>query len=284
MIKQSVIFQDLGTMDYKLAWDYQEALLQANVRAKAQLRSRSSEVENEVEMETAAAKSDPDNDRDRNPKFESYSEDRTPNSELTTRNHLLFVEHPPVFTLGKNGNIGNVLLSEDRLKQMGVEFYRTNRGGDITFHGPQQIVGYPILDLEKFDTDIGHYLRSLEEIVILTLAEYGIKAGRSKGETGVWIDPDVKGKERKICAIGVRCSRWITMHGFAFNVKTDLNYFNLIIPCGIQNKQVTSLKKELGREISFEEVKEKVKNNFQKVFDVELISGQEDAGQNSFPR
>jgi lipoyl(octanoyl) transferase len=274
MIKQSVIFQDLGTMDYKFAWDYQEALLQANVRAKSELRCRSAEVENEVEAEAAMAKSDPDNYQDRNPKFDSYSELGTPNSELTTRNYLLFVEHPPVFTLGKNGNISNVLLSEERLKQMGIEFYRTNRGGDITFHGPQQIVGYPILDLEKFDTDIGHYLRNLEEIVILTLREYGIKAGRSKGETGVWIDPDIRGRERKICAIGVRCSRWITMHGFAFNVNTDLNYFNLIVPCGIQNKQVTSLKKELGTEVSFEEVKEKVKDNFQKVFDVELISEQ----------
>jgi len=272
MIKQSVIFQDLGTMDYKSAWDYQEALLQENVKVKAEGRKRSA-GQMEPEMETTIVKSDPDSYRDRNPKSEIfYPEIPARNSELQTRNYLLFVEHPPVFTLGKNGNIDNVLLSEERLKQRGIEFYRTNRGGDITFHGPQQIVGYPILDLEKFDTDIGHYLRNLEEIVILTLAEYGIKAGRSKGETGVWIDPDIRGKERKICAIGVRCSRWITMHGFAFNVNTDLNYFNLIIPCGIQNKQVTSLKKELGRELKFEEVKEKVKDNFQKVFDVEIIN------------
>jgi len=272
MIKQSVIFQDLGTMDYKSAWDYQEALLQANVGAKAQTRARN--FGSEVERETAISKSET-RSRSFGTKSEiSYSEFRLQNPGPRTKNYLLFVEHPPVFTLGKNGNIGNVLLSEERLKQMGIEFYRTNRGGDITFHGPQQIVGYPILDLEKFDTDIGHYLRNLEEIVILTLGEYGIKAGRSKGETGVWIDPDIKGAERKICAIGVRCSRWITMHGFAFNVNTDLNYFNLIIPCGIQNKQVTSLKEELGREVSIEEVKEKVKNNFQKVFDVEIISGQ----------
>jgi lipoyl(octanoyl) transferase len=271
MTKQSVIFHDLGTMDYKSAWDYQEALLQANVSVKAQQRTRN--FESEVEIETAALKSDPDNYPDRNLKSEiSYSEFPPQNFQFGTQNYLLFVEHPPVFTLGKNGDIGNVLLSEERLKQMGIEFYRTNRGGDITFHGRQQIVGYPILDLEKFDTDIGHYLRNLEETVILTLAEYGIKAGRSKGETGVWLDPDVKGSERKICAIGVRCSRWITMHGFAFNVNTDLNYFNLIIPCGIQNKQVTSLEKELGREINIEEVKEKIKNNFQKIFDVELIS------------
>ena len=265
MIKQAVIFQDLGTMDYKSAWDYQEALLQENVRMKSGARSQKSEATQSLLASYASSV---------NQRRESSSlkEPATGTLEIATRNYLLFVEHPPVFTLGKNGNINNALLSEERLKQMGIGFYRTNRGGDITFHGPQQIVGYPILDLEKFDTDIGHYLRNLEEIVILTLAEYGIKAGRSKGETGVWIDPDVKGRERKICAIGVRCSRWITMHGFAFNVNTDLNYFNLIIPCGIQNKQVTSLKKELGSEIKFEEVKEKVKNNFQKVFDVEIIN------------
>jgi lipoyl(octanoyl) transferase len=177
-----------------------------------------------------------------------------------------------VFTLGKSGNINNVLLSEERLKDRGIEFFRTNRGGDITFHGPKQIVGYPILDLEKFDTDIGHYLRNLEELVILTLADYGISAGRSKGETGVWIDPEIKGRERKICAIGVRCSRWITMHGFAFNVNTDLSYFNHIVPCGIQDKQVTSLQKELGKEIDMEDAKEKVKQNFERVFNVELVS------------
>jgi lipoyl(octanoyl) transferase len=251
MIKQTVIFKDLGQMGYQSAWDYQEHLLQENVRIKSEVRSYESIVANEP-----------------------ATEDQLPgtrNSELQTQNYLLFVEHPPVFTLGKSGNINNVLLSEERLKERGIEFFRTNRGGDITFHGPQQIVGYPILDLEKFDTDIGHYLRNLEELIILTLADYGINAGRSKGETGVWIDPDSRGKERKICAIGVRCSRWITMHGFAFNVNTDLNYFNYIIPCGIQNKQVTSLQKELGREIDFEEAKERVKKNFEKVFDVELV-------------
>jgi lipoyl(octanoyl) transferase len=246
MIKQSVIFRDLGQMDYKSAWDYQESLLQGNVKVKSELRSQIPAL------------------------IPTTEELRTLNSELTTQNYLLFVEHPPVFTLGKSGNINNVLLSEERLKQRGIEFFKTNRGGDITFHGPQQIVGYPILDLEKFDTDIGHYLRNLEEVIILTLADYKIKSGRSKGETGVWIDPDIKGKERKICAIGVRCSRWITMHGFAFNVNTDLSYFNYIIPCGIQNKQVTSLQKELGREIDLEEAKEKVRQNFEKVFDVRL--------------
>jgi len=255
MIKQSVIFQDLGRMDYQSAWDYQEQLLQENVRKKSVVYRRESVVQS------------PNSD------YETQnSEVIIQNSELQTQNYLLFVEHPPVFTLGKSGNINNVLLSEERLKERGIEFFRTNRGGDITFHGPEQIVGYPILDLEKFDTDIGHYLRNLEELIILTLADYGVEAGRSKGETGVWIDPGIKGKERKICAIVVRCSRWITMHGFAFNVNTDLNYFNYIIPCGIQNKQVTSLQKELGKEIDFEEAKERVKQNFENVFDVELVS------------
>jgi lipoyl(octanoyl) transferase len=188
-----------------------------------------------------------------------------------TRHYLLFTEHPPVYTLGKSGNISNVLLTEQELKDYGISFIKTNRGGDITFHGPSQIVGYPILDLEKFYTDIGKYLRNLEEVIILTLWEYGVRGERSKGETGVWIDAAVKGKERKICAIGVRCSRWITMHGFAFNVNTDLAYFNHIIPCGISGKQVTSLEKELGQQVQVKEVKNIVKKNFEKVFGAELI-------------
>lgn len=240
MSKQPVIFRDLGGMDYKTAWDYQEGLLQENVRRKSEARSQQSE------------------------------EASTVNGQLSTVNYLLFVEHPPVYTLGKSGHIENVLLSEENLKAKGIDFFRTNRGGDITFHGPQQIVGYPILDLEKFYTDIGKYLRNIEEVIILTLREYGIESGRSAGETGVWLDADKKGRERKICAIGVRSSRWITMHGFAFNVNTDLEYFNYIIPCGIQDKQVTSLQKELGRQVDFEEVKEKVKRNFEKVFEAEL--------------
>ena len=256
MPRQSVIFRDLGQMNYKAAWDYQESLLQLNVKIKSGARSREF-VADGLSAHTATD--------------ENYSS-QTPNSELATKNYLLFVEHPPVFTLGKSGNINNVLLNQERLNEKGIEFFKTNRGGDITFHGPQQIVGYPILDLEKFDTDIGHYLRNLEQVIILTLTDYGIEAGRSKGETGVWIDPGIKGRERKICAIGVRCSRWITMHGFAFNVNTDLSYFNHIIPCGIQDKQVTSLQRELGREIHVEETKEKVKQNFEKVFDAELIS------------
>jgi lipoyl(octanoyl) transferase len=163
----------------------------------------------------------------------------------------------------------NVLMSEDELLLNNIEFFKTNRGGDITFHGLQQIVGYPILDLERMYTDIGKYLRNLEEVIILTIAEYGIIGERSKGETGVWIEPGVLGKERKICAIGVRCSRWITMHGFALNVNTDLSYFNNIIPCGIANKQVTSMAKELGNELDYEEVKRSLKKNFQKVFEMD---------------
>ena len=195
-----------------------------------------------------------------------------PEGTMTTDHYLLFVEHPPVYTLGKSGNKENVLLSDEELQANHIEFFHTNRGGDITFHGPDQIVGYPILDLERYYTDIGKYLRNLEEVLILTMAEYGIKGNRSAGETGVWIDPDVPGRERKICAIGVRCSRWVTMHGFAFNVNTDLSYFNHIIPCGIVNKQVTSLQQELGRKLDMEEVKEKVKRNFEKVFESQLVS------------
>jgi lipoyl(octanoyl) transferase len=250
MSRETVEFRDLGLMNYKEAWDYQETLLQENVRLK-----------------TAANATAIPTDR---PVLEP---------SLPTINYLLFVEHPPVYTLGKSGNLENVLINEDERRQQGIEFFHTNRGGDITFHGPEQIVGYPILDLEKFYTDIGRYLRELEEVIILTLAEYGITAGRSPGETGVWIDAAIKGKERKICAMGVRCSRWVTMHGFALNVNTDLNYFNHIIPCGIQNKKVTSIKQELGKTVDMEEVKEKLKRNFSRVFNTEIVPG-----QNSFAR
>src|SRR5688572_20734783 len=243
MNKQFIIFRDLGQMAYKTAWDYQESLLQENVRVKSLVRSNES----------------------------GDSKFLAADSELRTQHYLLFVEHPPVYTLGKSGNIDNVLLSEENLKARGIDFFRTNRGGDITFHGPQQIVGYPILDLEKFYTDIGKYLRNVEEVIILTLEEYGIEAGRSKGETGVWIDADKLGAERKICAIGVRSSRWITMHGFALNVNTDLSHFNFIIPCGIQDKQVTSIERELGTKIDVEECKSLVKENFSRVFNVELF-------------
>lgn len=239
MEKQIVEFRDLGNMDYKAAWDYQDVLMKKNLEAKALTRQLAESGE-------------------------------IPDAEPQTTNYLLFVEHPPVYTLGKSGKLENVLINEQEREEKGIAFFQTNRGGDITFHGPEQIVGYPILDLEKFYTDIGRYLRELEEVIILTLAEYGITAGRSAGETGVWIDADVKGKERKICAMGVRCSRWVTMHGFAFNVNTDLSYFNYIIPCGIQNKKVTSLKEELGYPVSIEEVKEKLRRNFERVFHVEL--------------
>ena len=189
-----------------------------------------------------------------------------------TKNYLLWVEHPPVFTLGKSGKEEHLLLDKERLKEKEIEFYATNRGGDITFHGPGQIVGYPILDLDNFFTDIHKYLRLLEEMVVLTLKEYGIEGTRSKGETGVWLDVETP-YARKICAIGVRASRWVTMHGFAFNINTDLSYFEGIVPCGIQGKGVTSLAKELGIQVSEVEVKEKLKNYFQKLFDVELDEG-----------
>jgi lipoyl(octanoyl) transferase len=237
MQKQAVFFRDLGEMGYSDAWNYQESLLKQNVDIKIGNRSMQEQQR-----------------------------------ENSTTNYLLFVEHPPVYTLGKSGQEANVLLSENELQERGILFIKTNRGGDITFHGPDQIVGYPILDLEKFGTDIGKYLRNLEEIIIRTLADYGLKGDRSKGETGVWLEPGVPGKERKIAALGVRCSRWITMHGFAFNINTDLQYFDGIIPCGIRDKQVTSLARELGRTVGLSEVKEKLKTHFEEVFNAELIA------------
>jgi len=186
--------------------------------------------------------------------------------------YLLFVEHAPVYTLGKNGKEKNLLINQTALEEKGIEFFHINRGGDITFHGPQQLVGYPIFDLDNYKTDLGWYLRSLEEVIILTIGEYGLKGERSAGETGVWLDANIKGKERKICAMGIRCSRWITMHGFALNVNVDLNYFNFITPCGIQNKQVTSLQKELGKVVAMHEVKEKLIKNFKLVFNVDIIT------------
>jgi lipoyl(octanoyl) transferase len=232
---ERVAFRDLGMMDYKTAWEYQEKLLKENLDIKAVIHQ---------------------------------SEQAIDPKDLPTKHYLLFVEHPPVYTLGKSGKMEHVLIDEEQRTSQGIEFFHTNRGGDITFHGPDQIVGYPIFDLEKFYTDIGRYLRALEEVIILTLADFGIIAGRSSGETGVWIDATTKGKERKICAMGVRCSRWVTMHGFALNVNTDLRYFNHIIPCGIQNKKVTSIKEELGREVDLNEVKEKLKKNFSTVFNI----------------
>lgn len=239
MEKEKIIFLELGLMPYKEAWDYQECLLQQNVKIKSEY------------------------------------------SHQPTSNYLLFVEHPSVYTLGKSGNIDNVLLSDTELKDRNIQFFHTNRGGDITYHGPGQIVGYPILDLEKFGTDIGKYLRNIEEVIILTLAEYGIKGERSGGETGVWIEPGIVGKERKICAIGVRCSRWITMHGFALNVNNDLSFFNNIIPCGIVNKKVTSLEKELGKTSILSEIKEKLKKNFALVFKAEIVIEEQEQAHHS---
>jgi lipoyl(octanoyl) transferase len=244
MTNQKIIFEDLGSMPYQQTWDYQEQLLQSNVQAKS---ANKTSVVREAHIQSITG---------------------TPGE---TTNHLLFVEHPPVFTLGKSGHLENLLIPEDGMKAQGIEFFNTNRGGDITFHGPGQLVVYPIFDLEHFGTDIGKYLRNLEEVVILTLDDYSIHGGRSAGETGVWIDAGVTGKARKIAALGVRCSRWITMHGFAFNVNTDLSYFDHIIPCGIQNKKVTSLEKESGRKIPMEEVKQKVRKYFEVVFGADLI-------------
>lgn len=241
---KTVLFKHLGTnQPYKAVWDYQEQLLQENVRLKSITKGY---VQAEISAISGA-------------------------DQLPT-NYLLFVEHTPVYTLGKSGDISHVLISEEEQREKQVEFYRTNRGGDITFHGPQQMVGYPILDLEQFKTDLGWYLRNLEEVIILTLAEYGLTGDRSKGETGVWLQPNVPGKERKICAMGIRCSRWITMHGFAFNINTDLDYFSYIVPCGIQDKQVTSLQKELGYAVPMHEVEALVKQKFEQVFDVKLES------------
>lgn len=188
-----------------------------------------------------------------------------------TRHQLIFCEHPPVFTLGKSGKISHLLAGEALLKAKGIAFVRTNRGGDITFHGPQQIVGYPILDLEKFFTDIGRYLRCLEEVIIRTIADYGITGSRSEGQTGVWIDPEDPLRARKICAMGVRCSRWVTMHGFALNVNTDLDYFNLIVPCGIADKQVTSIEKEVGHTVDVKDVKAKLIGNFESIFEAKVL-------------
>jgi len=253
--KQEVLFRDLGRIEYQAAWDYQEKLLQENVAVKIALRNRQTAMETR-QLAVGGGQWEAD----------GSGEETLP----TTTNYLLFVEHPPVYTLGKSGDIEHVLISDEERAARGISFYHTNRGGDITFHGPEQLVGYPIIDLEKFYTDIGKYLRNLEEVFIATMAEYGLKGERSPGETGVWMDAAIPGKERKICAMGIRCSRWVTMHGFAFNVNTDLSYFDYIIPCGIQNKQVTSLKKELGRSLDMNEVKEKVRKNFEKVFEVEL--------------
>ena len=235
---QPVLFKDLGLVDYKKAWDFQETLLNNIVSRKMSGRN-------------AGIVQSP-------------------------LHYLLFCEHPHVYTLGKSGKDDHLLLDEHQLSDNNAVFYRINRGGDITYHGPGQIVGYPILDLDYFFNDIHKYLRYLEESVILTLAEYGISAGRIDGLTGVWLDANDPAKARKICAYGVRCSRWVTMHGFAFNVNTDLKYFGNIVPCGITDKAVTSMQQELGRVLDIEEVKDKLRHHISALFGMELIPAAEE--------
>ena len=229
-MNRNILLKDLSVKDYKETWDYQTELLQEIVDVKI------------------------DNRR---------NENKNP-----TKNHFLFVEHPHVYTLGKSGDLNNLLLNERQLAEKNATFYKINRGGDITYHGPGQIVGYPILDLENFFTDIHKYLRFLEEAIILTIAEYGIKSERSPGETGVWLDVGTP-FARKICAMGIRSSRWVTMHGFALNANVNLGYFDNIIPCGIKGKAVTSMEAELNRKVDTEEVKAKILKHFKVLFEVE---------------
>ena len=229
---KNIIVHDLGVLGYKMALDFQEKKLQEIIDIKRT--------------------------------------NRNTGGLTKTPNYFLFVEHPPVITLGKSGQEKNLLLPEEELQRKKIEFFNTNRGGDITFHGYGQIVGYPVIDLENFYTDINRYLRALEEIVILTLKFYKISSKRSKGETGVWLEPNLP-NSRKICAIGVKTSRWVTMHGFALNVKTDLKYYDYIVPCGINGKGITSIKREIKKDISMNEVKEKILENLKKTFDANLI-------------
>lgn len=232
-MNKTINIQDLGSKDYKQTWDYQEELFKSVVDTKIKNRREETNIE--------------------------------------TQNYFLFVEHPHVYTLGKSGDFSNLLLNEAQLTEKGATFYKINRGGDITYHGPGQIVGYPILDLENFFTDIHKYLRFLEEMIILTLAEYDLKAERSPGETGVWLDVGTP-FARKICAMGVRASRWVTMHGFALNVNANLGYFDNIIPCGIRGKAVTSLHVELGqKEVDEAEVKEKLIKHFSNLFEADFF-------------
>ncbi|WKD85899.1 Octanoyltransferase [Polaribacter huanghezhanensis] len=228
-MNKNILLKNLGVKDYKETWSYQTELLQEIVDQKISNRKN--------------------------------------NETKETKNHFLFVEHPHVYTLGKSGDLENLLLNENQLEEKGATFYKINRGGDITYHGPGQIVGYPILDLENFFTDIHKYLRFLEEVIILTLNDYGLKAERSKGETGVWLAVGTP-FARKICAMGIRSTRWVTMHGFALNVNVDLGYFDNIIPCGIRGKAVTSMEVELGRKIPLEDVQEKILNHFTDLFEV----------------
>lgn len=231
-MNKKVEYIDWGLIDYQEAWNKQELVFDRTVALKTQ--------------------------------------NRNDHTQLETPNYLIFCEHPHVYTLGKSGKPENLLLDEQGLEAKAATYYKINRGGDITYHGPGQLVGYPILDLDNFFTDIHLYLRTLEEAVILTLADYGIAAGRYPGFTGVWLDAD-NDKARKICAMGVRCSRWVTMHGFAFNVNADLDYFKNIVPCGIDDKDVTSMQRELGYPIDMKEVKQKLKFHIATLFQMELF-------------
>jgi lipoyl(octanoyl) transferase len=235
IINKTVKFRDLGRMDYQEAWDFQEEIFAKTVALKIKNRSL------------------------------------PPAEQTATPNHLFFVEHPHVYTLGKSGKPENLLLDEVGLEKHHATYYKINRGGDITYHGPGQLVGYPILDLDNFFTDIHKYLRFLEEAIILTLADYGVPAGRIDGLTGVWLDHEKQINPRKICAMGVKSSRWVTMHGFAFNLNADLSYFGHIIPCGIDDKAVTSLHLELGRPVDESEAKERVKGHLKDLFEMEII-------------
>lgn len=234
-MKKPVVFRDLGSMDYKACWDLQEDYFKKTVQTKFDNRAKA------------------------------------PEEQVVTTDHLFFVEHPHVYTLGKSGDIAHLLLDEEALAKVDARYYAINRGGDITYHGPGQIVGYPIFDLDHFFSDIHKYLRYLEEAIIRTLADYGIIAGRIDGLTGVWLDAELGPKARKIAALGVKCSRWVTMHGFAFNVNADLSYFNHIIPCGITDKAVTSMHLELGRSLDIEEVKGRLKHHLAEVFELEWV-------------
>tara|TARA_B110000444_G_scaffold46760_1_gene42611 strand:+ start:6038 stop:6769 length:732 start_codon:yes stop_codon:yes gene_type:complete len=230
---KSVIFKDLGRINYKEAWDFQESIFSGVLNSKSENRNRSDD------------------------------------NQVRTTDYLLFAEHNPVYTIGKSGDMKNLLANKNQLEDLGIEFFKINRGGDITYHGPGQLVGYPILNLDHFFTDIHRYLRTLEDVIIDTLFDYGLKGGRISGETGVWLDSETP-FARKICAMGVRASRWVTMHGWAFNINTDLKYFQHIIPCGITDKSVTSLNIELGKEIDMLDLKQKVKYHFEKRFEVSL--------------
>lgn len=234
---QSIHFRDLGDMEYGEAWDLQEALMKQNLDIKAAWYNR--------------------------PEAEKKGIGQT-------TNHLLFCEHPHVYTLGKSGHMEHLLVNDARMKELNVTFYKTNRGGDITYHGPGQVVGYPVLDLELFFTDLGKYMRCLEEVIIGALAHYDIRGDRLEGSTGVWLDPGTP-QARKICAMGVKCSRWVTIHGWALNVNTDMRYFDYIVPCGISDKKVTSLQRELGRPVDMQEVKELLRHEFGKVFNAEIL-------------